>query len=539
MREADTLRKREHENIVPLLASFTLNTFESEYEVKSLNLIFPYAESDLERLMNSPKKPQWLCSQHSGRHDERTYLYNAIYSLVSALAFIHREIGGMITSHHDLKPKNILVIGETLKICDFGRSHLIPLEQGSETEGQKGLGTFIYHPPEYWNEDGTRASRSHGRAFDVWSMGCMVVELATLIVYGWESEHVKVFRENRTSFQNGPRKFRDRSLQGSLDDSFHNNMDIVRQWMSQMIAEDESRVLVQVLKVAEGMLEKTPEDRLYSWEAELNLYELLNPDHPKVLSLKKMATCIQPPRKKDYSNTRTPVHRASIQGNRDRITALLEVGWPADEVDSTGHSPCQLAEENKHHSIRELLEKSIADSTIVTSKSINLPINGKLMVQETLLTQDVYERTLLHWAAIDSDINTVRSILGRKFAHQEVWVADGFGKLPIHYASEKPSVEIFSLLLETSTDPDKLVSAKDCNGKLPLHWAAQKGNKETVEILLGTGRCSNSMIQDKDDNGKSPLQLASKYDHIEVVKVLQQFTSLGPTKAKGKADLSK
>lgn len=367
MREADTLRKREHPNIVALLASFTLNAVESEREVKSLNLLFPYAELDLERWMTLQQAPQWLSGD---RQRQRAYLYQAIYSLVSALAFLHREIGGVITSHHDLKPKNILVIGETLKICDFGRSHLIPLAQGSDTEGLNGLGTFTYQPPEYWNDDGTRASRRHGRAFDIWTMGCIVVELAALIVYGWECEQVKAFRQERISSENGSRKFETRNLQGVLDDSFHNHMDVVHDWMSRMKSKDDSRMLVPVLAIADGMLKIDPEERLYSWEAELDLYELLHQDHPKVIRLEKGAICVQPPGQKSYVKLRTPVHRASIQGNRDRLVNLLKVGWPADEEDSTGNTPSQLAELNGHSSTRDLLVNFIADQAGDASKNV-------------------------------------------------------------------------------------------------------------------------------------------------------------------------
>lgn len=48
LREVETLRNRKHENIVPLLASFTMTSIDSEYEVMSLNLIFPYAETDMD-----------------------------------------------------------------------------------------------------------------------------------------------------------------------------------------------------------------------------------------------------------------------------------------------------------------------------------------------------------------------------------------------------------------------------------------------------------------------------------------------------------
>lgn len=523
MREADTLRKRQHPNIVPLLASFTQNTIESELDVKSLNLLFPYAESDLQQWMNLPKTPKWLRSRTPDRHRQRVYLYNAIYSLVSALAYLHREIGGMITSHHDLKPQNVLVIGETLKLCDFGRSHLMPSEEGSQTEGQSGLGTFAYHPPEYWNDDGTRASRSHGRAFDVWTMACIMLELATLVVYGWESQPVKRFKDKRLSSQNGSRKFKDRGPQNSLDDSFHNNMDVVQRWMSQMKEKDESPELIGVLSIAEGMLKTTPEERLYSWEAELDLYELLNPDLSRDMRLEKIAECVQPPGRKKGIKRQTPVHRASIRGDRDRLAKLLKEGWPASEEDSRGNTPYQLADQKKHFAVMELLGSVIKNQAAAFSGSMAGPGGREEILedQETILRQDADGRTRLHRAALGSDKDAVMIILKGKSAQREVRVLDKFGQTPLHLASAAGSVQIVSQILEASGKPEELVMTKNNSGRIPLHLAALRGNKEAAQRLLSARPNRREMVEDEDDDGKNPLHFAIKYDHLEVEKVLK------------------
>ncbi len=57
LREVETLRQRENPNIVPLLASYTLETMESEVGVKDLHLIFPLAEMDLADWMKSAQPP--------------------------------------------------------------------------------------------------------------------------------------------------------------------------------------------------------------------------------------------------------------------------------------------------------------------------------------------------------------------------------------------------------------------------------------------------------------------------------------------------
>ena len=138
-REMETLRRREHPNIIPLLASYTLRKMESEVIAKSLHLIFPIAEMDLADWMILPQTPDWLARLPKPKR--RKHLYRFIYALVSGLSFLHREKDGTITAHHDLKPRSILVFGQEFKIADLGRSHLRPSATGTETEASSGLGT--------------------------------------------------------------------------------------------------------------------------------------------------------------------------------------------------------------------------------------------------------------------------------------------------------------------------------------------------------------------------------------------------------------
>src|SRR5579862_2303882 len=147
MREVETLRKREHSNIVTLLASFTVDDFASEE--KSLRILFPWADMNMAEWLVLNASPLKGISK---REDQRKWLYDEIYALVSAVSYLHRDIDGTVTSHHDLKPENILWLEGSLKICDFGRSHILALAEGSETEGESGLGSFTYQPPEYYND---------------------------------------------------------------------------------------------------------------------------------------------------------------------------------------------------------------------------------------------------------------------------------------------------------------------------------------------------------------------------------------------------
>lgn len=146
--------------------------------------------------MKIRETPNWLSKQN--RDEQRKHLYTVLYDLLSALSYLHKPIEGTLTSHHNLKPNNILVYREKLVIADLGCSHLRSIEMGSETEGRYGLGAYAYQPPECWRSTGVFAGGGHGRSFDVWAMGCIMVEVAILIVHGWESGKVMQFRDART-----------------------------------------------------------------------------------------------------------------------------------------------------------------------------------------------------------------------------------------------------------------------------------------------------------------------------------------------------
>jgi ankyrin repeat protein len=545
MREVDTLRKREHPNIISLLASFTLYGIESGFEKKSLNMMFEYAEMNMEIWMSLEHTPQHLQSMdQAGR---RKYLYNSMYELVSALSFLHRELDGMITAHHDLKPKNILLLGDTLKIGDLGGSQLISPTQGSETDGPKG--TFTYHPPEYWNDNGSRACRRHGRSFDMWSMGCILTEMATLVVYGWEQQQVRTYRERRSKAPQ-QRKLKRQSNEHQEDDSFHNHMNEVCAWIQQLKDTDGSRVLIESLGIAQGMLKSNPKDRLYSWEAELDLFELLHPDNPRVIRLEKGALCVQPPGKGALSGVHTPIHRAKLRGNQDRVNQLLQKGWSAsvhhrhlevsphtetlqgkglvnydtlplgqgkgdlNMVSQPGDNPQKSYANELSDFANAVKHKSSSETLSILAESSSL--------QELLREEDDDALTALHWTARFGSYTTMDYLLRHLEDKTMLDAKDSFGKTALHHASEKASTQVMQLLLGAYPQEGRedWILAKDSNGKTPLHWAAQGGNISAARLLLSCVSTPSAVLAVEDDGGNTPLRLAIKHASSEVETLL-------------------
>ncbi|KAG5499619.1 hypothetical protein JIQ42_05094 [Leishmania sp. Namibia] len=97
-----------------------------------------------------------------GRRQKPAHLsvVQIIRQVLTAIAYLHSR--GI--AHRDVKPQNILLKGETVKLTDFGTA--IQGDAGKEVRG-----TFRYMAPEVYKGD------PHSLSCDIWSIGCLVCEL--------------------------------------------------------------------------------------------------------------------------------------------------------------------------------------------------------------------------------------------------------------------------------------------------------------------------------------------------------------------------
>lgn len=495
---------------------------ESEDCVVHLNLLFPYSISNLEDWMIKPKAPSdWQNETDSKKLKE--YVYDSIMSLCDAVAYLHKEIGGLITSHHDLKPENILLFGRTWKIADFGRTHLIRLSAGSDTEGASGLGTFTYQPPEYWTPQGSPADTRHGRAFDVWALGCIAVELLTLAVYGWSDEKQNKQNEFREKRRNNQRR---RSLfhgqRAKSDISFHNNMNVVKEWMCQLRKRDDSSNLTAMLEIADRMLNTDPHTRPLSWEIYLDFNELLDRNNTTSEKEQQTKDRVQKPNRHHEIHEDNPLQRAAATRNILRVKYLLQAGWshyPVNTSQLDGEDGLEIlkmikvAKSIKGIQFRRENKFEKARSMKSSAKSVS-PQTPPATKNQQDLQQDVQGMTELHHLCKANKIWHVKSFLDRRtsdFVARILTCEDHKGRLPLHYAAETGSKDLVDFLLDSfKLDPTVLVATQDSMKRTPLHIAADNDHDKLIKLLVFAHKGSAEYLQMRDQNSMTALDLARR-----------------------------
>ena len=91
------------------------------------------------------------------------------YQILRGLKYLH----GASILHRDMKPGNLLVNANCLlKICDFGLAR--PVEYNPSVSMTQEVVTQYYRPPEL-----LMGTNHYGIEVDMWSVGCILIELLT------------------------------------------------------------------------------------------------------------------------------------------------------------------------------------------------------------------------------------------------------------------------------------------------------------------------------------------------------------------------
>lgn len=188
-REAEAAQQVTHKNIAQTLAYVSLDV--SGIGVPYMVIEYIAGGNLADRI-----------TAQNNMHFDQDVVINWMMQLAEGLQAVHEHV-----LHRDLKPQNILVDGNTLKICDFGMSKYI--EESTRTLTLKARGTLAYMPPEVWRNQSTTI------ATDIYSLGVIFYQIATTHLpftayndVGWRHAHL---------FDAAPRPSSRTDLDGRLD----------------------------------------------------------------------------------------------------------------------------------------------------------------------------------------------------------------------------------------------------------------------------------------------------------------------------------
>ncbi|KAI5191003.1 cyclin-dependent kinase 2 [Nematocida sp. AWRm77] len=152
IREISLLKNLQHQNIIAL--------YQVIYTDNKLYLVFEYAETDLKKYLDKLRKEKKTLTRQQAK--------SFSHQLASAISYCH-SIGIL---HRDLKPQNVLITGDSLKLADFGLGRAVGIPLHTLTNE---VVTLWYRAPEI-----LLGAKNYSTAVDVWSLGCIVCEFFLL-----------------------------------------------------------------------------------------------------------------------------------------------------------------------------------------------------------------------------------------------------------------------------------------------------------------------------------------------------------------------
>ena len=160
-KESQFLCSLNHKNIVKYSSSFRIK------DEKLFIILMELAEESL--LDKIPSMTQELAFEY-------------LKQICEGLAYLHMKLGVM---HRDLKPGNILLKGDIVKICDLGEAKTMKNTHTKLSNPESFYGTEVYLAPE------VLLGKDYGFKADIWAIGIIFHKMLTNSIHPFSSSSNK------------------------------------------------------------------------------------------------------------------------------------------------------------------------------------------------------------------------------------------------------------------------------------------------------------------------------------------------------------
>ena len=168
--------------------------------------------------------------------------------------------------HHDLKPENILFFLDkrttrgTFRISDWGSGKVNEYRRTSSIHTRSPNGTLTYEPPEATSEGST------SRPYDLWSLGCVYLELLIWAVFGPEA--IAKFSDERGDERVSNSPLKDDAFWKKVGNEFVLRSSVIARMrrLEETLAEPSAPPFKELLVCVRRMLEIKAEERIKATE---------------------------------------------------------------------------------------------------------------------------------------------------------------------------------------------------------------------------------------------------------------------------------
>ena len=211
--ELRNLSKCTHSHIIHLRASFT-------DDANFGFIVYPVAKCNLQELLS-----QYISENRIHEHEDvQKALECSFGCLLEAVRYLHDELQ---IKHRDIKPRNILMHDNRILICDLGSAYDFE-DRKESTDNRRPPGTRKYKAPEVLESIDSSEPRKHNTKVDIFSLGCIFLEVYTVLCEQTLDQMSKVITQKKTT-----------SFEGEWGDwTYASSLEHVGSWLEQISEPD-------------------------------------------------------------------------------------------------------------------------------------------------------------------------------------------------------------------------------------------------------------------------------------------------------------